>query len=186
MIAILFISIHLLNIIGARLIIGYFIHQNDAITIHQIDMGNYDEEQLLEIKVPLRLPYYSSSLKYERYYGEIDLNGKYYNYVMRKVINDTVYLLCLSDQIKSALHQKKGFCTNMSAGVEGLSQEKNNIALNLKKNHFTTDYIQLSAHDNLMPLMSFSLISEDTNASALADCFSEKPDRPPCTGGVCC
>jgi len=60
----------------------------------KIDAGQYDESQLIEIKIPLQLPYYNDS-KYQTCYGETEFNGEHYRYVKRKVSGNTLYLLCL-------------------------------------------------------------------------------------------
>lgn len=71
----------------------------------QIDAGSYSDEQLLEIKIPLSMPYYSDR-PYEQAYGETKWEGNHYRYVKRKVSHDTLYLLCIphteKDQLVSA------------------------------------------------------------------------------------
>jgi len=110
--AILLITIYLVNLAGGAMLFEYLIQKNDRLLTERIDEGDYDISQLVEVKVPLRLHYYSSSLHYERYYGEAEVDGRYYSYVMRKVFNDTVYLLCLPNHSKAEL--KKG---QASAGL---------------------------------------------------------------------
>ena len=141
-VAILFLSIHLFGLTGKFLFVEYFIHQNDVSIVNQIDIGNYNVAQLIEIKIPLNLPYYSSSLKYERYYGDIDFDGKYYNYVMRKVLNDTVYLLCLPNQSKAELNKAKLECASNVADINNTSPLKKGNLPAVKKNILTTEYFQ--------------------------------------------
>lgn len=80
----------------------------------KIDAGQYNEDQLLEIKIPIKVPYYSST-KYETYYGETQFNGEHYRYVKRKISGDTLYLLCLphteKDHIAAA---KKDFINSVN------------------------------------------------------------------------
>ena len=118
----------------------YFIHQNDHKLESQIDNGNYNKEQLIEMKVPLLVPYYSSTMKYERYYGEFELDGRYYNYVMRKVQNDTVYLLCLANNVKTELYKAKAQYALNASDINGTSPIKKGAESMLKKIVSTTDF----------------------------------------------
>jgi hypothetical protein len=65
----------------------------------KIDAGQYSEAQLVEIKIPLQIPYYSDT-KYEACYGETQFNGEHYRYVKRKISDNTLYLLCLPHREK--------------------------------------------------------------------------------------
>jgi hypothetical protein len=72
----------------------------------KIDAGQYSEAQLLEVKVPLQIPYYSDT-RYEACYGEIQLNGEYYRYVKRKITDGVLYLLCLPHKEKDNISVAK-------------------------------------------------------------------------------
>jgi hypothetical protein len=61
----------------------------------------YLENELVEVKLALRLPYQVSTNGFEEYAGEIEMNGMHYNYVKRKVQNDTLVLLCLPNDVKT-------------------------------------------------------------------------------------
>ncbi len=73
----------------------------------RLDKNQYDESQLIELKVPIHLPYQNNWAAYERYDGEITLNGTLYKYVERKVSNDTLYLRCLPNTKKMHLETAK-------------------------------------------------------------------------------
>jgi hypothetical protein len=81
-----------------------------------IDAGRIDRNKLVEIKIPFKAPYYSSSPGYERFYGEVNIEGNFYTYVERMVTNDTIFLLCLPDTEKTKLQKAKTSLT-----VDGLS-----------------------------------------------------------------
>ena len=92
--AILLISLLLFNIVGYKLVFAYLEENATSRLEEKIDAGQYDESQLIEIKIPLQLPYYNDS-KYQTCYGETEFNGEHYRYVKRKVSGNTLYLLCL-------------------------------------------------------------------------------------------
>ncbi len=101
--AILLLLIHLFYSGGYRLVFDQLeTHTGDRL-ISRIDADSYDERSLVEVRVPVNLPYQSNWPEFERYNGEIYMNGVHYNYVKRKMHNDTLILLCLPNQEKTQL-----------------------------------------------------------------------------------
>ena len=72
----------------------------------RLDNNAYDESQLVELKIPIHLPYQTGS-SYQRYNGEIEINGILYKYVKRKVANDTLFLMCIANTKKMHLETAK-------------------------------------------------------------------------------
>lgn len=118
---ILFMVIYLLSLAGNSLYLEYLMLRSNEQQNTAIDRGKIDRHSLVEIKVPFKAPYYSSSPGYERYYGEINIDGHYYTYVERKVSNDTIYMLCLPDHQKSKLQKAK---TQLAINDEGFTNKK--------------------------------------------------------------
>lgn len=93
----------------------------------QLDKNLYDESHLLELKIPVNLPYQISWSSFERYDGEIELNGILYKYVKRKVNNDTLYLMCIPNQQKMELQTAKNdFFKNTNDLNQGSSKKTDN------------------------------------------------------------
>lgn len=72
-----------------------------------LDNNSYDESQLIELKIPVHNAYQNSWASYERYNGEVNLNGITYKYVKRKLSNDTLYLMCIQNSAKMRLETAK-------------------------------------------------------------------------------
>jgi len=68
----------------------------------QINSGKYSDDQLVEIRIPLSMPYYSDK-DFESVSGETDWNGYHYQYVKRKVEGNTLVLLCLPNIEKNTI-----------------------------------------------------------------------------------
>ena len=73
----------------------------------RLDKSLYDESQLIELKVPMNLPYQTNWSAYQRFDGEIEVDGIMYKYVKRKVANDTLYLMCIPNTKKMRLETAK-------------------------------------------------------------------------------
>lgn len=95
--------IHLFNMGGYRLIFTLLEEKSDIHIVNKLDSGSYEDHELIEVKIPYLVPYSASWPEYKRYDGEIELNGVHYNYVKRKMLNDTLYLLCIPNTIKTGL-----------------------------------------------------------------------------------
>jgi hypothetical protein len=108
--AILLLALLLFNIAGYRILFNILEQKATARLENKIDAGNYSEDQLVEVQIPLSMPYYSDK-DYESVYGETDWNGKHYRYVKRKITNNTLYLLCLPHEEKNAIVTAKNELT---------------------------------------------------------------------------
>jgi hypothetical protein len=73
----------------------------------KLDAGSYDVNDLVEVKIPLNLPYYTDWTGYEDFNGEAEYKGEIYQYVKRKVTADTLYLLCIPHTEKNDLQIAK-------------------------------------------------------------------------------
>ena len=96
------------NWVGYRLLTGFMESKADIALEAKIDNSDYDESSLIEIRVPLNAPYLSdNSTEFERYDGELELDGVHYKYVKRKVVNGELVLLCLPNKSKTELQNSR-------------------------------------------------------------------------------
>lgn len=102
-IAILLIFILLFNIGGYRIVIALLQNRADHKLETLLDNSEYDESQLVEIKVTMNMPYQQRFTEYERHYGEIEIDGVAYTYVKKKIEGDVVTFKCIANQSKQQL-----------------------------------------------------------------------------------
>jgi hypothetical protein len=105
--AIAFLFLHLFNLGGYQLLFNQVESASNNRFVAKIDQRAYDETNLLSIKVPIQLPYQLDWSDYERIDGEIVLEGVHYNYVKRKLVNDTMIFLCLPNTEKTKIHHAR-------------------------------------------------------------------------------
>lgn len=95
------------------------------------------------------LPYSTNWKDYERYDGAFELDGVHYNYVKRKLQNDTLYVLCLPNTTQTKLYQaQRQYATRMN----DLPDQKKNTENTIKKASLTNEY------DKGNPLLSCSIM----------------------------
>lgn len=105
--AILLIALFLFNLFGYRILFHYEQRQSDARLETSLDKQNYNDADLITIKVPLSLPYVDNQQNFERVDGEITVNGKILKYVKRKIIDGNLILMCLPDHNKMQIESAK-------------------------------------------------------------------------------
>jgi hypothetical protein len=102
LLSILFSVILLFSLCGYRLVIDVLQQKAQTAMAAQIDTG-IDDEELISLKVPASLPYYTNSKDFQYISGEVQLDGAVYQYVKRRIYNDTIEYLCLQNPAKTKL-----------------------------------------------------------------------------------
>jgi hypothetical protein len=113
--AIFFFLVLVFNFYGYRLLISYLQTNQTNYIERKVDKRQYRDDELISIKTRLHLPYYSSSVEFERAYGSINVNGVDYEYVKKRVYDDTLELLCLPNHGKSNLQHISNELTKVAA-----------------------------------------------------------------------
>ena len=108
----------------------------------KLDEEQYNKEDLVEVKIPINLPYHSNWKEFERFDGEVDINGVHYRYVMRKIYNDSLVLLCIPNQVKNKVQavqdQFAGLVTDLQKNP---AQQKSKKTSSFPSFTFVTDYL---------------------------------------------
>jgi hypothetical protein len=101
--AIVLLALFGFNLFGYKLLINLLEEQASLSLQHQLDLDQYDNSNLVELKLPVNLPYLSNWSGFEKYQGETEINGVHYKYVKRRLVNDTLILLCIRNESKNQL-----------------------------------------------------------------------------------
>lgn len=139
MLAISLLTVHLFNLAGYSLLFEYLVVQSDKRIVQQLDARQYRDDELIEVKVHLPLPYAATWNDYERVDGEMELNGTYYSYVKRKMCGDTLYLLCLPNTNKTQFYTARN---EYAKQVNGIPSGDNNDRSLIKKVNIINEYQQ--------------------------------------------
>lgn len=164
--AILLLSLMVFNLAGYRWIFSAIEKNATAALEKKIDARKYTESQLVEIRIPLNMPYYSDK-DYEEVYGEADFNGEHYRYVKRKVSDNTLYLLCLPNKEKTGIVKVKNEFTKAVNDIPGNnqgSQQKSNF-IKLLTSEFQVH--QTTVNLTNYTVNSLSFISKNAEAKDL-------------------
>jgi hypothetical protein len=177
--SILLLSLLLFNWFGYRILCDYYEQQADIVLEQKLDNSEYDESQLIEIKVPLKLPYQNSHREFERFDGEIEVNGIHYKYVKRAVYNDSLVLLCLPHEDKMKLESARDEFFKLVNDLQpSQSKKSGNDNSSSVKNPLTEYY---SEYNNwLIPKLTALHYSFYLNNSSFYSAgFAISPEQPP-------
>lgn len=176
--AILLLVILLFNWVGYRLLTGFLQHRSDVQLEARLDKNDYDESTLIEIKIPLQLPYQLNWKSFERFDGEIDVDGIHYKYVKRKIYNDSLVLLCLPNKTKQALEKAKDDYFKVVNDIDPSSQKKsdhNNLSFkNILSEFFVEQLFWLNTDSECLQTTHFV-----AGTFILPTHIEETPGQPP-------
>jgi len=163
--AILLISLLLFNWYGYRFVTNYLQKKADSQLEARLDVNDYVESELIEIRVPLNMPYQNNSSSFERHYGEINLDGKIYSYVKRKVEDGYLILKCIPNDLKQQIEKADNILFTINNGLDQEHNGKNNSPLNNVSKSFLTDFDDDFLNYNLKAL-------GDVRDNSLSNCAS--------------
>ena len=154
--AILLLLLLVFNITGYQLTVQWMQQkQNDNLET-QLDSDAYDEASLIELSVPLSLPYYNNS-DFERYNGEIEINGTTYKYVKRKVQDGHLIVKCLPNPQQQAIQKNVSELFSQINGLPASDASSKAVKKIIKAGQFEYEATILPEVKNT----SFTLIEKD-------------------------
>ena len=154
----------------------YFINLSEKKFVAQIDGNKYDDAQLVEITIPLNLPYMQNSGEFERVDGTVEKDGVNYNYVKRRIHNDTLYILCLPNNERTLLIKEK---SKYAAGVNDFETAKKEKKSSTKKTVNAFEYCNNLVQYQLTLPGTTAIIQNTYFAVDLSSIAVDKPGRPP-------
>ena len=103
LVSILLLLIFLFNVGGYYLLFIGLHHRSDLLLSKKIENNQVKDEELLEFKIPVTLPYPLQRNRFERIDGKFEHAGIFYKLVKQKYENDTLYVVCVRDAASKQL-----------------------------------------------------------------------------------
>lgn len=167
----------LFNMVGYRFVFTMLDNIASQKQNTRLDAGDYDEASLIEIKVPLNMPYQQRFTEFERQYGEITVNGVVYTYVKMKVDDDMLILKCIPDFKRQEIKNSENNLAKANS-----SQDMDN---NGKKQHTGFSKNSISDFDNTNQAFNLSAntilikISYPDLTTSVCKATIAPPQQPP-------
>ena len=138
--SILLIVILFFNWYGYRIVTNMKITEADQQLETRLDNNDYDESQLIEVKVALNLPYQTNQSEFERHYGEIEIDGQLYSYVKRKIQDGFLILKCIPNDSKQKIKAADTDFFKMANGLDQQQPDKKQSSNNNLAKNFWSEY----------------------------------------------
>ena len=146
--------------------------------VSKIDKSEYDESNLITVKVSLSMPYLTNWNDFKRTDGEMTLNGKIYHYVKEKVFNGELILMCLPDEKKMNLQTAKNDFFQTQNDLQNNTSKKsgeNNQVIKFA----VSDYIKTENASNVFVVNSNANFYTDNYFAHLQKGENLIPEHPP-------
>ena len=179
LVSILLLGILCFNWFGYRLFSSLLQQQANTALEARLDQHDYDESQLIEIRVSLNLPYQTDWTDFERVDGETEINGIHYKYVKRKVEKGQLILLCLPNETKMRLQTARDDFFRLVNDLQHPSQGKqpdNNYSISF---NILSEYWQEKNDWELIAFSTRHLQHSARHASYKTSNLHFIPDQPP-------
>lgn len=96
-VSILLLIVFLFNVGGYYILFWGLRHRSHLQLTARLDAERYSHDELVELKIPVTLPYPVQAQEFRRVDGRFEHGGEIYKMVKHKLENDTVYILCIKD-----------------------------------------------------------------------------------------
>ncbi len=97
LVSILLLSVFLFNVGGYYLLFIGLHHRSDTLLSKKIEAEQFQKDELIELKVPITLPYPLQENNFQKADGRFEHEGTFYKLVKQKFDNDTLYIVCIRD-----------------------------------------------------------------------------------------
>lgn len=101
------IAVFAFNVAGYQLVYNYLSLQSDAKLELALDDNRYSDDELITIKQPTNLPYYTDSKEFQRIDGEVEMDGVKYKYVKCRIYNGYLEMRCIPHKAKMKIEKSK-------------------------------------------------------------------------------
>jgi hypothetical protein len=167
----------LFNVVGYRFVFTMLDNIASEKQDAKIDAGDYNEASLIEIKVPLNMPYQERVTEFERHYGEVTVDGVVYTYVKMKVDHNELILKCIPDVKRQQIKNSENNLAkaNSSQDMENNGKKHNSsFSKNIISEYDNTNQFYELAQNTLVIKINHT----DFTAPVLTACIAP-PHQPP-------
>ncbi len=176
----------LFNWVGYRFVMDYLGNRADIAFQSQLDDNQYNEKDLISIKVPAALPYGASSQKFDRVNGEITVKGITYSYVKRRFYQDTLEVLCIPNFAKTGIQNARDAFARLANDFVNSSSSKKDASHQAHTvKPVVQDYTRPSCyacqHPSLLTLAVFSAYRQQLYQYILVKQLDKPPEIPATT-----
>jgi hypothetical protein len=167
-----------INWYGYDLLLHILSNQSNKSLAADFEQGNYRQEELLEIKVDLELPYSTDWENFEKISGTVSVEGVIYNFVERKLENGHMVYHCLPNYKSTSIQNARDYFHTLVYNLEKQESKKPVPAAPTFKKlqiettlHNAQQWVAISTSNSSLP--------EGCYVRMQCDGFGKIPTQPP-------
>lgn len=107
--------------------------------IARLDANQYSPDELVELSIPLSLPYPGQQREFERVNGKFEHNGIHYKLVKQRHENDTLYVICIKDHHQKKLVKSMSEYAKLTNDLPSSSKKSTDLSLKFLKDFESND-----------------------------------------------
>jgi len=172
-------AIHLFNMGGYQLFFNHLAHRVNKNFVAKIDVEEFDQSSLIEIRVPINLPYQPNWTDYERYDGEIVVEGVHYNYVKRRLVNDSMSLLCIPNADKMRIYNAREIFFGLVNDIQQENKQGEAPSPFQKITKLVAEYESILLRHNVLTVFVLKSSIYTGYSSSILEGVHQTIDRPP-------
>lgn len=178
--AILLLGVFAFNLFGYRLVASFLENQENEKMELAFDTDNYSDNQLISIKQPANLPYYTNSFDFRRIDGEVAINGVIYKYVKCRIYNDSLEMLCIPNTAKMKIQATQADFSKLAADFQQSNDNKKKSPFHSKSfQKVLSDYETIAQVTYDKTYTIFTLKYATQNSRFTNTCFLNTTEQPP-------
>jgi hypothetical protein len=180
--AIFLLGIFSFNIFGYRILYNYMAREADHSLELALDNNDYKDAELITIKKPINLPYYTNSRTYQRQDGEVNIEGNIYKYVKYRIYNDSLEMLCIPHVSKMQIENSKDQFFKL---VNDIQQADKHSKKSTDQSHIKpgiSEFTEITKQDISYPFTFVAALRFHNTSCRLQKSFIGTAERPPDLG----
>jgi hypothetical protein len=135
-----------LNIFGYRFVANYFANESSIALQVSLDQNKYDASELVSFKLPLNQPYIVNTDGYESVEGNMDYKGVNYQFVKKRICNDTLEIIGIPNTSKTKIENTKDDFAKQLIDISNTGSSKKS-STNVQFKFSVNDFIQAHYFD---------------------------------------
>ena len=117
--SILLLVVFLFNVGGYYIVFSGLRFQTDKQLSSRLDANEYDQDETIELKIAVTLPYPVQSEDFQRVDGRFERDGQFYKLVKHKLQDDTLHIVCIRDHATRQLVDVMTDYVQLTQGLQG-------------------------------------------------------------------
>jgi hypothetical protein len=139
----------------------------------------YDATALIEIHVPVSLPYQTDWKEFERVNGEVEYNGMHYKFVERKLQGGEMIYKCIPNEGKAQLVNARENFFKLVNDLQTQEPSSKKSATNHSVKTFSFDYCEELKNWSINKIEQLNSSYTNDSAAKLLAAFIHTPEQPP-------